>query len=52
MLETFFARFNTQAQFYQWNEFEKLFALQSALVGPAGQLTWEIKEGATVKECK
>lgn len=50
-LETFLARFQTHSQ-YKWSKADQLFALQSAMVGPAGQLTWEIMEYMTVEEFK
>ena len=47
VLETFLARFETCASYYNWDERDRLFYLKTSLVGNAGQVLWEISPTAT-----
>ena len=42
------ARFETYAEYFEWNEANKLFQLRVSLAGAAGQILWDAGRQATV----
>jgi predicted aspartyl protease len=47
-LETFLARFENCAEYFEWTDADKLYQLRACLEGPAGQLLWSAPKSATV----
>ena len=47
-LQTFLARIENYAEYFEWNEADKLFQLRASLVGAAGQILWNAGKQSTV----
>jgi hypothetical protein len=47
-LETFLAKLDNCAQFFEWNNDDKLFHLRASLEGPVGQVLWDAGKQTTV----
>ena len=51
-VETFLAKFENCARYYQWDETDQSFQLRNALDGPAGQLLWGLGGNVSVDRVK
>ena len=47
-LQTFLARFENCAEYFEWDDSDKLFELRASLVGAAGQIQWNAAKQSTV----
>ena len=47
-LQTFLARFENCAEYFGWNDADKLFQLRASLIGAAGQILWDARKQSTV----
>ena len=47
-LQTFLARFENCAEYFEWDDSDKLFQLRASLVGAAGQFLWDAEKQSTV----
>ena len=47
-LQTFMARFENYADYFDWDETDKLFQLRASLAGAAGQILWNAGKQSTV----
>ena len=47
-LQTFLARFENCAEYFGWNDADKLFQLHASLIGAAGQILWDAGKQWTV----
>ena len=47
-LRTFLARFDNCAEYFEWDDSDKLFQLRASLVGAAGQIFWDAEKQSTV----
>ena len=47
-LQTFLARFENYADYFDWDEADKLFQLRASLAGAAGQILWDAGKQSTV----
>ena len=47
-LQTFLARFDNCADYFEWNDSDKLFQLRATLFGAAGQILWDAGKQSTV----
>ena len=45
-LDTFLAKFRICAEYYGWSARDRLFHLKASLEGHAGQVLWELRDGA------
>ena len=46
-LQTFLARFENCAEYFEWDDSDKLFQLPASLVGAAGQILWDAGKQST-----
>jgi hypothetical protein len=51
-LETFLAKFDNCAHYYEWSAVDQQFYLKAALEGPAGQLLWDLDRDASILHIK
>ena len=47
-LQTFLARFENYADYFDWDEADKLFQLRASLAEAAGQILWDAGKQSTV----
>ena len=47
-LQTFLARFENCAEYFEWDDSDRLFQLRASLVGAAGQILWDVGKQSTV----
>ena len=47
-LQNFLARFDNYAEYFEWNDSDKLFQMRVSLVGAAGQILWDAGKQSTV----
>lgn len=47
-LQTFLARFENCAEYFRWDDRDRLFQLRSSLTGAAGQILWNAGKQTTV----
>ena len=47
-LQTFLARFDNCAEYFEWDDSDKMFQLRACLVEAAGQILWDAGKQSTV----